>query len=252
LVAEYNDAGQVAEIFDHQPGSIACIIVEPVVGNMGCVPPRPGFLQELRRLCDEHGTMLIFDEVMTGFRLAAGGAQERFDVRPDLTTFGKIIGGGMPIGAYGGKRDIMEMVAPSGTMYQAGTLSGNPVAVAAGQAMLDLITETHDLYETLEARGAQLQKGIEAHLAAQGVTGCVQRVGSMWTLYFNEGPVENFTHASASDTERFARYFQSLLRHGVLVAPSQYEAGFLGTAHTAEVIDQVVEAIGHALEESAP
>jgi len=251
LVADYNDAEQVAQIFDAQDGAIACVIVEPVVGNMGCVPPRKGFLQELRRLCTQHGSLLIFDEVMTGFRLAAGGAQELFDVQPDLSTFGKIIGGGMPIGAYGGKRAIMEMVAPSGTMYQAGTLSGNPVAVAAGQAMLDLITETPDLYAQLEARGSRLQRGVEAHLHEQGVTGCVQRVGSMWTLFFCEGPVHDFDDASASDTKRFARYFQALLRHGVLVAPSQFEAAFLGLAHTDDIIDRTLDAVGHALRESA-
>lgn len=251
LVADYNDADAVADLFDHHDGNIACVIVEPVVGNMGVVPPDDGFLQRLRTLCDEHGSLLIFDEVMTGFRLSAGGAQELFGVQPDLSTFGKIIGGGMPIGAYGGRRSIMEMVAPSGTMYQAGTLSGNPVAVAAGQAMLDLITATPDLYQQLDNTGAVLQKGIEAHIAEQSIAACVQRVGSMFTLFFGEGPIDNFDASADCDSERFARYFQSMLKHGVLIAPSAFEAAFLGTAHTSDIIDQVLDAVGKALKESA-
>jgi glutamate-1-semialdehyde 2,1-aminomutase len=250
LVADFNDSDKVAELFDHHDGNIACVIVEPVAGNMGVVPPRRGFLQALRQLCDDHASLLVFDEVMTGFRLAAGGAQEHNDVLPDLSTFGKIIGGGMPIGAYGGRRAIMEMVAPSGTMYQAGTLSGNPVAVAAGQAMLDLIRATPNLYDQLETKGAILQKGIETHLAAQQIKGCVQRVGSMFTLFFGAGPIENFADAAACDNKRFARYFQAMLRHGVLLAPSAFEAAFLGTAHTSDVLDHVLEAVGQALKES--
>ena len=251
LVADFNDSNAVAELFDHHEGNIACVIVEPVVGNMGVVPPHDGFLQALRKLCDERGSLLIFDEVMTGFRLAAGGAQERFGVEPDLSTFGKIIGGGMPIGAYGGRRAIMEMVAPSGTMYQAGTLSGNPVAVAAGQAMLDLITAMPELYDKLETSGATLQRGIESHIREQGTAACVQRVGSMFTLFFGEGPIHNFDDAAACDGKRFARYFQAMLGQGVLIAPSAFEAAFLGTAHTSDVIGQVLEAVGIALKESA-
>jgi glutamate-1-semialdehyde 2,1-aminomutase len=249
LVAEYNDLDHVAELFDANHGAIAAIILEPVVGNMGVVPPGRGFLEGLRSMCDEHDTLLLLDEVMTGFRLAPGGAQELFDVRPDLSTFGKVIGGGMPIGAYGGRRDLMEMVAPSGPVYQAGTLSGNPVAVAAGLAMLDLVRDTPDLYDNLEARSKTLASGIEAHLERLGVDGCVQRVGSMWTLYFQPGPVHNFTDAKASDTERFAHFFQALLRRGVWLAPSQFEACFVSAAHGDAIIHETLVAVGGALEE---
>ena len=250
LVAEYNDFDEVATLFDANEGNIAAVILEPVVGNMGVVPPRKNFLSGLRELCTERGALLILDEVMTGFRLAAGGAQERFGITPDLSTFGKIIGGGMPIGAYGGRRDIMDMVAPSGPVYQAGTLSGNPVAVAAGLAMLDLIGEHAQLYADLEGAAQRLAEGLEGHIARTGVTACVQRVGSMWTLFFRAGPIRDFAHAAQSDKKRFGRFFQAALRHGVLLAPSQFEACFVSTAHNDAVIDETLTALGAALEET--
>jgi glutamate-1-semialdehyde 2,1-aminomutase len=250
LVAEYNDLDYVEELFDANHGAIAAVILEPVAGNMGVVRPAHGFLAGLRELCDEQGALLVFDEVMTGFRLAVGGAQQLLGIRPDLSTFGKIIGGGMPIGAYGGRRDIMEMVAPSGPVYQAGTLSGNPVAVAAGLAMLDLIRDTRDLYAQLESRSKRLAFGIEEHVRRLGIHACVQRVGSMWTLFFRDGPVRNFPDAAESDTERFGRFFRALLQRGVLLPPSQFEACFVGATHDDGVIDATLAAIGGALEES--
>ncbi len=249
LVAEFNDADLVAEYFDANHGAIAAVIVEPVVGNMGVVLPRRLFLQKLRELCDANEALLLFDEVMTGFRLAAGGAQERLGIRADLVTFGKIIGGGLPIGAYGGRRELMEMIAPSGPVYQAGTLSGNPVAVAAGLAMLELIAATPDLYTRLEARTQRLVTGIEAHLQRLGFHACVQHIGSMWTLFFHAGPVRSWVEAARCDTKLFARFHQALLRRGVLLAPSQFEACFLSAAHDEPVVDETVRAIGAALEE---
>jgi glutamate-1-semialdehyde 2,1-aminomutase len=230
-------------------GQVAAVILEPVVGNMGVVPPAPGFLQGVRALCDEHGALLVIDEVMTGFRLAAGGAQERCGVRGDLCTFGKIIGGGMPIGAYAGRRDLMSMVAPSGPVYQAGTLSGNPVAVAAGLAMLEMLDE--GVYAQLERCSQQLEDGVRGHLERLGLELCLQRVGSMWTLFFQKGPVRDWPSAARSDTERFARFFQALLARGVSIAPSQYEASFVGLAHDAAIIEITVAAIGEALEEAS-
>ncbi|MDH3453465.1 MAG: glutamate-1-semialdehyde 2,1-aminomutase, partial [Gammaproteobacteria bacterium] len=250
LVADYNDLDHVATLFDANDGTIAAVILEPVVGNMGVVPPAPGFLDGLRKLCDKRGALLVIDEVMTGFRIAAGGAQERFGVRPDLSTFGKVIGGGMPIGAYGGRRDIMEMVAPSGPVYQAGTLSGNPVAVAAGKAMLDLIQANPTLYDDLEERSRELVAGLETHIERTGTTACIQRVGSMWTLFFQAGPVRNFDDAMRSDKERFGRFFRAAARNGVLLAPSQFEACFVSTAHDQAVIHETVAALGAAIEES--
>jgi glutamate-1-semialdehyde 2,1-aminomutase len=250
LVAEYNDLEYVATLFDANDGTIAAVILEPVVGNMGVVTAAPGFLNGLRELCDKRGALLVIDEVMTGFRLAAGGAQERFGVRPDLSTFGKVIGGGMPIGAYGGRRDIMEMVAPSGPMYQAGTLSGNPAAVAAGLAMLDLIRQTPTLYDDLETLSQRLVGGLQAHIARTGVEACVQHVGSMWTLFFQAGPVRDFESAMRSDKDRFACFFQAALRNGVLLAPSQFEACFVSAVHDDTVIDEALTALGTALEES--
>jgi glutamate-1-semialdehyde 2,1-aminomutase len=249
LVADYNDVDLVAEYFDVNHGAIAAVIVEPVVGNMGLVPPKPKFLETLRELCDEHETLLIFDEVMTGFRLARGGAQELLGVQADLATYGKVIGGGMPIGAYGGRRDLMEMIAPSGVVYQAGTLSGNPVAVAAGLTMLDLIEETPQLYEQLESTGKRLVKGIQAHIQRLGISACVQRVGSMWTLFLCGGPVRNFPEAMRCDTQQFARFYQALLQRGVLFAPSQFEACFSSAVHDEAVIDETLRVVGEALEE---
>jgi glutamate-1-semialdehyde 2,1-aminomutase len=250
LVAEYNDLEGVAEIFARHPSQIAAVILEPVVGNMGVVPADPGFLQGLRSLCDRHGALLVMDEVMTGFRLAPGGAQQMYGITPDLSTFGKVIGGGLPIGAYGGRRDVMAMVAPSGPVYQAGTLSGNPVAVAAGLAMLEMLADGA-VFDQLEARSRQLEEGIRAHLKRLGLHLCLQRVGSMWTLFFQVGPVRDWPTASRSDTARFARFFQALLARGVYIAPSQYEACFTSAAHDESVIEETIEAIGGALEEAS-
>jgi len=248
LVAEFNDLDGVAAMLDAHRNQVAAVILEPVVGNMGVVPPRPGFLEGLRGLCDIHGALLIFDEVMTGFRVARGGAQELYGVHPDLTTFGKVIGGGMPLAAYGGRREVLSMVAPSGSTYQAGTLSGNPVAVAAGMAMLDLL-EDGGVYARLESRGQRLEDGIRAHARRLGTDVCLQRVGSMWTLFFQSGPVRDWPAAARSDTARFARFFRALLARGVYIAPSQYEACFLSDAHDDATIQATIDAVGAALGE---
>ena len=223
------------------------MIVEPVVGNMGCVPPAPGFLQELRRLCTRHGALLIFDEVMTGFRLAAGGAQERFHIRPDLTTLGKIIGGGLPVGAYGGRKEIMEMVAPAGPVYQAGTLSGNPLAMAAGLEMLAMIAADRKLYARLEKAGKALEEGFAEPLLGKGIPFVINRVGSMFTLFFAPGPVTDFESAKASDTKLFGRWFRLMLAGGVSLPPSQFEAAFLSAAHTPREIERTLRAHRRAL-----
>jgi glutamate-1-semialdehyde 2,1-aminomutase len=213
---------------------IAAVIVEPVVGNMGCVPPAPGFLEALRELTTRYGAVLIFDEVMTGFRVALGGAQQRYGISPDLTTLGKIIGGGLPMAAYGGRAEIMKKVAPLGPVYQAGTLSGNPLAVAAGLATLRYLLAHPELYNTLEARGAQLTASVPP-----GIT--VNRVGSMFTFFFTDGPVTDWESAKRSDTARFGRFFHFMLDRGVYMAPSQFEAGFISSAHSEDDIRQTVE-----------
>jgi len=213
--------------------------VEPVVGNMGCVPPLPGYLEALRAITGRHGALLIFDEVMTGFRVAFGGAQQRYGIRPDLTTMGKVIGGGLPVGAYGGRRDIMSEVAPAGPVYQAGTLSGNPLAVAAGLAMLRHLKAHPEVYAQLEASAAEL-----CAAAPAGVT--VNRVGSMFTFFFTEGPVTDYESAKRSDTARFGRFFRAMLERGIYLAPSQFEAAFLSAAHTEEDIRKTVAAAREA------
>ena len=240
LLAPYNDLERVKELFTAQPGEIAAVIVEPVAGNMGCVPPAPGFLEGLRELTSQDGALLILDEVMTGFRVAAGGAQERFGVNADITTLGKIIGGGLPVGAYGGSRKIMEKLSPAGPIYQAGTLSGNPLAVAAGIATLRLLGEP-GVYERLETLGLHLEKGVSAAIEKNGWPLCFQRVGAMFCLFFNDKPVTNYSEAKASDTKRFSKYFHGMLENGVYLAPSQFEAGFLSLAHDEAELDQVIE-----------
>jgi glutamate-1-semialdehyde 2,1-aminomutase len=247
LTAAFNDLDAVSRQFGEHPGAIAAVIVEPVVGNMGVVPPRQGFLQGLRDLCTREGALLILDEVMTGFRLARGGAQERFDVPADLTTLGKIIGGGLPVGAFGGRADLLAHVAPEGPVYQAGTLSGNPLAMAAGLATLRQIEATPGFYETLERLGARLEAGLSVHLARGGYPCRVARVGSMWTLFFTTDEVMDWTRASRCDTSRFARFFHEMLRRGVSLAPSQFEANFLSIAHSDADIDQTCDAAGAAL-----
>ena len=242
LTANYNDLSSVAALLKANPGQVAAVIVEPVAANMGVVPPQPGFLQGLRRLCDESGALLVFDEVITGFRLAPGGAQEYYDVRADLVTYGKIIGGGMPVGAYGGSRKLMEQVAPLGPVYQAGTLSGNPVAMAAGLAQLRILKSTPEIYTNLERRGAMLEKGLREALA--GIPVQVNRVGSLLTVFFTDKPVTGYDAARSSDLDAFRRWYLGLLEQGIYAAPSQFEAMFLCNAHTDGEMEKIVECAG--------
>jgi glutamate-1-semialdehyde 2,1-aminomutase len=235
LTLAWNDLDAARTLLTTRGAEIAAVIVEPVVGNMGCVPPAPGFLGALRELTTACGALLVFDEVMTGFRLALGGAQAVYGVVPDLTTLGKIVGGGLPVGVYGGRRDIMQRVAPLGPVYQAGTLSGNPLAMASGLATLDLL-RAPGFYDRLEARSAELEAILNEEARAAGVTLCVQRVGSMLTPFFQAGPVRNFADAAASDLPRFARWHAAMLEHGVYWPPSQYEAGFVSAAHDAAAL----------------
>jgi glutamate-1-semialdehyde 2,1-aminomutase len=236
----FNSIEALERAFAKHKGKIAAAIVEPVVGNMGCVLPRPGYLQALREITARDGALLIFDEVMTGFRVARGGAQQLYGIRPDLTTLGKVIGGGLPIGAYGGAATIMSRVAPAGPIYQAGTLSGNPVAVAAGLAMLRLLRARPEIYEQLESRTARL-----CGAAPAGVT--VNRAGSMFTFFFTDGPVTDWDSAKTSDTAKFARFFRGMLERGIYLAPSQFEAAFVSAAHTEEDIDRTIEAARESL-----
>lgn len=241
----YNDVPALEALFASRGNDIAAVILEPVVGNMGVVPPKAGFLEAIVSVCAKHGAVSIFDEVMTGCRVARGGMQERAGLRPDMTCLGKIVGGGMPLAAYGGKRAIMEKVAPLGPVYQAGTLSGNPIAVSAALALLERLDGA--VYEKLESLGARLQAGLERSLASAKVTGCVQRVGSMITLFFTEGPVTDFASASKADTKRFAKWHRGLLQRGVYWPPSQFEAAFLSTAHGEADIDAAIAASDAAL-----
>jgi len=243
FTAEYNNLDSVRSLFREKGDEIAAIIVEPVSGNMGVVVPSKDFLQGLRDITKEYGALLIFDEVITGFRLAKGGAQEYFGVIPDLTTLGKIIGGGLPVGAYGGRKDIMDMLAPIGPVYQAGTLSGNPLAMAAGIAMLTLINDTPDFYPELERKAAKLEAGLRENLAKTGVEGVINRVGSMMTLFFtNETQVTSLDEAMKSDTGKYADYFKMTLESGIYVAPSQFESLFVSYAHTDKDIETIIAA----------
>ena len=248
LSLPYNDLDAVEAAFAAHPEDIAAIIVEPVAGNMGCVPPEPGYLQGLRALCDRYGALLIIDEVMTGFRVARGGALERYGVSSDLTCLGKVIGGGLPVGAYGGRADLMLQMAPVGPCYQAGTLSGNPLSVAAGQAMLDLLTP--EVYEQLERAGARLEAGLTTLFAKYGGGARVQRVGAMMAVYFRDEPVRSLVDARTCDLERFGRVFEGLLKRGVYIAPSAYEAAFVSTAHDDDAIDETLAAWDGALSEA--
>jgi len=240
LVAAYNDLASVAELFASGGEEIACVFVEPIAGNMGCVPPAPGFLEGLRELCDRHGSLLVLDEVMTGFRVSRGGFLATSDVRADLVTLGKVIGGGLPIGAYGGRAELMQRVAPAGDVYQAGTLSGNPLAVAAGRATLGELDE--EAYAALEHAGARLQTGLERAAADCGQPLHVGRRGSMLCPYFAAGEVASFDDVLASDRERWNAFFHAMVEHGVLLPPSPFEAWFLSTAHTDDVVDRVIAA----------
>jgi len=245
LSLPYNDASALAAAFNAHGSKIAGVIVEPIAGNMGCVPPELDFLGALRSLCTKHGALLIVDEVMTGFRVARGGALERFGIDADLVCLGKVIGGGLPVGAYGGKREYMSQMAPTGPVYQAGTLSGNPLAVAAGQAMLDALTPS--VYDRLEASAARLDAGITAAIARTGGGARVQRVGSMMGVYFRDAPVKSLEDARTCDLERFGRVFHGLLDRGISIAPSAYEAAFVSAAHDDEAIDATIAAWGEAL-----
>jgi len=241
LVAPYNDPQAVAALFERFPGEIAALIVEPVAGNMGVVPPADGFLQTLRRITSEHGALLIFDEVMSGFRAHLGGAQTLYGVQPDLTTLGKVIGGGLPVGAYGGRGEIMGMIAPSGPVYQAGTLSGNPLAMTAGIVTLELL-KAPGTWQKLEEAAATLETGIATAAQKAGVTVSSARVGTMFTTFFSATPPKDWETAKMADTAQFGKFFQKMLGNGIYIAPSQFEAGFVSTAHTPDVIAQTVAA----------
>jgi glutamate-1-semialdehyde 2,1-aminomutase len=247
VTAPYNDARALEQLFEREGTRIAAVIVEPVAGNMGLVPPAPGFLEAIVELCRKHGAVSIFDEVMTGSRVARGGAQARFGLRPDMTCLGKIVGGGMPLAVYGGRAEIMQCIAPVGPVYQAGTLSGNPVAVAAGMRTLELLDE--GLYERLEALGARLEAGLVAALGDAKVTAVVQRVGSMLTVFFHDGAVRSWMDAARCDTKRFGAFHRGLLENGVYWPPSQFEAAFISGAHMEADIDATVAAARRALAE---
>ena len=243
MTAVYNDLNSVKALLEQAPGQVAAVIVEPVAANMGVVPPKKGFLEGLRSLCTKHGALLIFDEVITGFRLAFGGAAEYFGVTPDMVTYGKIIGAGMPVGAYGGKKEIMEMVSPAGPVYQAGTLSGNPIAMAAGLTQLKYLYEHQEVYKELEEKGQKLYGGIEQILKEYKKPYHVNHVSSLGSLFFTENEVVDYTSAKTSDTKAFADYFLAMLKSGIHLAPSQFEAMFLSTAHTDAVIENTLSKV---------
>ncbi|MDQ2069573.1 glutamate-1-semialdehyde 2,1-aminomutase [Natronospira bacteriovora] len=249
MTLNYNDLDSVRQAFEEKGDEIACIIVEPVAGNMNCIPPVPGFLQGLKDICEEYGAVLIFDEVMTGFRLAPGGAQEWSGVTPHITTLGKIVGGGMPVGALGGQREIMEHLSPMGPVYQAGTLSGNPLGMAAGLAMMDIISEA-GFHQRLEASTRKLCEGLKEAAEAAGVPMQINQVPGMFGVFFTEdSPIETFAQVSACDLDRFKRFFHGMLEQGIYLAPSAFEAGFLSSAHTDEDIDSTVDAARTVLAE---
>ena len=248
LLADYNNIDSVKELVTKYRGQIAAIIIEPIAGNMGVVQANEEFLVELRGICNEENIVLIFDEVMTGFRVAAGGAQEIIGIKPDLTTFGKIIGGGLPVGAFGGKREIMEKLSPSGPVYQAGTLSGNPLAMAAGYAALSHIKEHPEIYVQLEKSSMYLENGFKENLNSVGKSYAMNRVGSMMCMFFTEKPVKDFKSALASDTNLYGKYFHEMLNRGVYLAPAQFEALFVSTAHTKDDLDKTISAHVEALE----
>ncbi len=245
LVANFNDLESVEALFKQYPEQIAAIIVEPVAGNMGVIPPVDGFLEGLRMITEREGSLLIFDEVMTGFRVHKGGAQTLYNIKPDLSTLGKVIGGGLPVGAYGGRKEIMELVAPSGSMYQAGTLSGNPLAMSAGVATLELIRD-EKVWDEMEVRSRQLDAGIESAAEKAGVPVTQTRVGTMRTLFFSESKPIDWKTAKMADTVRFGKFFQKMLENGTYLAPSQFEAGFLSIKHTSAIIDHTIEAVNIA------
>jgi len=248
LIASYNDLQSVEKLFTEYKDQIAAVIVEPVPGNMGVIPPKAGFLEGLRELTCTNGSLLIFDEVITGFRLAPGGAQEYLGVTPDLTTMGKIIGGGLPVGAFGGKAEIMNHLAPEGPVYQAGTLSGNPLAMAAGSTMLGILNDQPEIYKDIEAKAIYLEAGLRKNVEESGVPAVINRIGGMLTLFFNDAPeVWNHELSSGSDTDKYAAYFRKSLENGIWLAPSQFECTFVSAEHTMEEIEKVIELSGKAL-----
>lgn len=242
LIAPFNNLAYVERLLEENNSQVAAVILEPVVGNMGCVLPAPGYLQGLRELCTKHNVVLIFDEVMTGFRLAPGGAQELYGVKPDLTTMGKIIGGGLPVGAYGGRREIMDVISPLGKVYQAGTLSGNPLAMAAGYALLTYLKDHPQVYNQINNTTSVIAQGLRAQLSKFNIQGTVNQAGSMFTLFFTKENVKDFDTAKTSDTGAFASYFQAMLAHGIYLAPSQYEAMFISSAIDDSIVNQLLEA----------
>ena len=244
LLANYNDLSSVKALFEANPQQIACVIIEPVAGNMGCVPPAEGFLEGLRQLCTDNGALLIFDEVMTGFRLAKGGAQEVFGIKADIVTFGKVIGGGLPVGAFAGSKEVMSYLAPEGPVYQAGTLSGNPLAMSAGLAMLTALNEQPEVFESLAKKTAYLHEGFHTVLEKSGIPHQINSFGSMFTLFFTEEPVTDFASSAKSDTARFRKYFHGMLREGIYLPPSAFESYFLNDAITYEDLDKTIKALG--------
>jgi glutamate-1-semialdehyde 2,1-aminomutase len=250
IVVPFNDAEALAKTCDEQKSEIACVIMEPVAGNMGCVAPHAGYLEAVREITSRHGALLIFDEVITGFRVAYGGAQELYGVKPDLTCLGKIIGGGLPVGAFGGRADVMDKLAPLGPVYQAGTLSGNPLAVTAGLAILKLLRESN-CYEQLDRLGSKLEQGLRTAAAEAGIQATVNRVGSMLTAFFTEGPVTDWTSAKRADTDQYARYFRAMLEEGIYLAPSQFECAFVSVAHSDELIEKTINAARRATRATA-
>ncbi|RAJ94965.1 glutamate-1-semialdehyde 2,1-aminomutase [Aliidiomarina maris] len=246
LTVSFNDLAEVEQVFSQYGDEIACIIVEPVAGNMNCIPPQPGFLEGLRQVCDDHGAVLIFDEVMTGFRIAPGGAQQHYGITPDLTCLGKVIGGGMPVGAFGGKREIMDHIAPTGPVYQAGTLSGNPVAMAAGLAALTTLQD-HSLYTVMEARVSQLMQGFQQAAAEAGVPLCVNYVGGMFGFFFTEAKeVTSFAQATECNMAQFKGFYHEMLQRGIYLAPSAFEAGFMSMVHSQADIEETIQAARQA------
>jgi glutamate-1-semialdehyde 2,1-aminomutase len=241
LTAPYNDLEAVEKLVRENAGQIAAIIIEPVAGNMGCILPQPGFHEGLRKLCDEHGIVYIFDEVMTGFRLAAGGAQERLKINADLVTYGKVIGGGMPVGAFGGKKEIMQHIAPLGGVYQAGTLSGNPIAMIAGYTMLKTLNENRDIYKQLDEKAAYLRKGLDEVLKGSNTPYVINQIGSMISVHFSEKPVIDFISAASANNNLFNQFFHAMLAEGIYLPPSAYESWFISTALSKEDIDRTIE-----------
>jgi glutamate-1-semialdehyde 2,1-aminomutase len=248
LVADYNDIESVKKLVSENKGEIAAVIIEPIAGNMGVVKANDDFIKELKSICDEEKIVLIFDEVMTGFRVAAGGATKVLNVSPDLSTFGKIIGGGLPVGAFGGKAEIMDMIAPDGPVYQAGTLSGNPLAMAAGVAVLSYIKDHPDIYDALEKKSSYLEDGFKENIKSVGKNYSMSRVGSMMCMFFTEEPVLDFKSAVSSDTELYGKYFHEMLKRGIYLAPAQFEAMFISTAHSLKDLDETIAAHKSSLE----